>query len=576
MDKLFVAIASYRDRECQWTIKDLLESARYPDRINVGVCWQFDADLDQDCFQVPAPRPAQVKVINVNLADARGACWAKAQALSLLSDEQYILLIDSHMRFAPAWDVEMLEMLNKTGNPRAFLSTYPAGYEPPNKRRYSTPRLAPVKFFDRVMSQDSLLLSMERPMPSYLVAGGYLFGRRAMFDEVPYDPHLYFIGEEITHAARFFTHGWDGYTPDKCLIHHYYSRTSASKHWQDEKESWARLNSASYKRVRHILGIERTSDQDALKDIERFGLGDVRTLDAFQAAIGVNFNAMLIDRKRHESIANIEAAVARPSPPMAAHEMASLGVYACRHGNFLLPKRDAYIGRSLREYGEWTEGLNRLFTRLFQAGDTVLEVGAGFGARTIPLARLAGGEGRVIAVEQSWRLINLLHANLGLNAVDCVSVIHGRAAKSMGAVQIVEPVFDMDGNFGLVAHRQAEGGQMPHVQALALDQQNLGHIDCMIIDTPGCTSEVLDGSQQLVASGRPVVVANADNAGDAERLSEILKAMGYRLWRYQCPFFNSGNYFGKQENVFGGLVSLCLVALPDERSLAEFDAVLLK
>ncbi len=318
MNRIFVAIASYRDPECQWTLKDLFESATHPQRILVGICWQFDPESDQSCFTLPNPRPEQTRVIKVGLNETRGACWAKSQALSLRNGEEYVLLIDSHMRFAPGWDVEMIDMLTSIDNPQAFLSTYPAGYEPPNQRRFSTPRLAPVKFFERIMSQNSVLLEMPRPMESSLVAGGYLFGFAEMFDQVPYDPHIYFIGEEITHAARYYTHGWDGYTPHKCLIHHYYSRKTATKHWQDEKESWSRLNRISYQRVRHILQIERSADPEVLAEIKRYDLGSKRTLASFQAAIGVNFSALLIDRTRHESVSCIEAAFAAPSPPPCA------------------------------------------------------------------------------------------------------------------------------------------------------------------------------------------------------------------------------------------------------------------
>lgn len=573
METLFVAIASYRDPECQWTVKDLFEAAAYPERISVGICWQFDADADQECFVVPCPRPEQVRVINVTLQETRGACWAKSKALSLHRGEDFFLLIDSHMRFARHWDVEIIDTLRRTGNPRSFLSTYPAGYEPPDQRRFSTPRLAPAKFFARIMSQDSVLLDMPRPMPSYLVAGGYLFGPREMFEQVPYDPHIYFIGEEIAHAARYFTHGWDGYTPDKCLIHHYYCRKSSAKHWDDDQGNWGRLNQASYRRIRHLLGIERTLDPDALAEIDAYGLGADRSLIEFQSLIGVNFNAQVIDRKRHESVAAIEESQAFPVPPASAHEMTTLGVYACRHGNFLLPKRDMYIGKSLIKYGEWTEGLNSLCAHLLAPGDLVVEVGAGYGARTLPLARLAGSEGKVIAVEQSRRLIHLLHANLALNAMDNVEAVHARASSLPGAVEVVEPSFDTDGNFGVVAHRPTSDPGRPVVPALPLDHQQWGHVDFLVIDAPGGAVEVLRGSQRLLTSHRPCILANADNSVDAANALELLRAAGFRPWWYSCPFFTDDNFFRVRENVFGGLRSKCLVAVPDDRNLSALGAI---
>lgn len=572
MERIFVAMASYRDRECQWTVKDLFAAARFPDRVSVGICWQFDPDQDQDCFVEPCPRPAQVKTIEVALADARGACWAKARALSLAGDEDHVLLIDSHMRFAPGWDVAMIEMLQQTGNPRAFLSTYPAGYEPPDQRRFSTPRLAPVKFFDRVMSMNSVLLDMERPLPSHLVAGGYLFGRREMFAEVPYDPHIYFIGEEITHAARYYTHGWDGYTPSQCLIHHYYERKSAPRHWDDDSNNWSKINLSSYRRVRHILGIERTNDPDALIEIERYGLGGTRSLTQFQAAIGVNFNAMLIDRKRQESVAAIEQAAAHPLPPRSQHEINDLATHACRHGHFLFPRRDAYIGKSMIEYGEWTEGQLRLMAGLFSPGAHVVEVGACFGAHTIPLARLAGAEGQVTAVEQSRRMVDLLHANLALNQVDNVRVVHARVDAEPGAVEVVEPNFRAESdNFGVLKHKPVSDHRRS-VRVTQIDAESWGPVDCLIVDTPGECCGVLAGARRLLRSHRPVLVTNADQAEDAAQVRSLLEELGYRIWQHACPFFAPDNFFVNPENHFGRIVGLSLVALPDDRDIRHLGA----
>lgn len=572
MEKIFVAIASYRDTECQWTVKDLFEAAEFPERVTVGICWQFDATQDQACFVEPYPRPEQVRTINVTLQETRGACWAKSRALSLATDEDFVLLIDSHMRFAKHWDSEMVAMLGVTGNPRAFLSAYPAGYDPPNQRRFNTPRLAPVKFFDRVMSQNSMLLDMPRPMESYLMAGGYVFAHHQMFKEVPYDPYIYFIGEEITHAARFFTHGWVGYTPNKCLIHHYYARKTSVRHWEDEKERWTKINSASYKRVRHILGIERTADPEALREVERYGLGTVKSLAAFQCAIGVNFNAQLIDRTRHETLPAIEAAIAKPSPPRSSHEMDSLVVHACRHGQFLLPKRDAYIGKSMIHYGEWVEGLNAVFAALFPAGGIAMEIGACFGAHTLALARLAGHEGRVIAIEQSNKMVNLIHANLALNGVENVSVIHGKVSTQPGSVQVAEPAFHMDGNFGMLSLLKTPDPSKPSTPVVHLTPFLTPRLDLMFVDTPGEVSDVLESVKRLVLARKPAMVLNADNAVDTARALTCLSSMGYHAWRYACGFFNKDNFFNKAENVFGGLQSQCILAVPDERNLSHLPA----
>ena len=107
--RIFVNIAAYRDTECQWTVKDLFEKARAPERIFVGLCWQFVPEEDQDCFLVPSPRPEQTRIVEFDANKSLGACWARHHAEKLWQGEEYYLQIDSHMRFAPDWDDRLLD-----------------------------------------------------------------------------------------------------------------------------------------------------------------------------------------------------------------------------------------------------------------------------------------------------------------------------------------------------------------------------------------------------------------------------------------------------------------------------------
>ena len=76
---IFVLIASYRDPECQWTVRDLYEKATYPDRIRVGICWQADPEEDRHCFEIET-RPEQVDVLNFLPEESQGVCWARSKA----------------------------------------------------------------------------------------------------------------------------------------------------------------------------------------------------------------------------------------------------------------------------------------------------------------------------------------------------------------------------------------------------------------------------------------------------------------------------------------------------------------
>ena len=69
---IFVQIPSYRDPECQWTIKDLFEKAKHPKQVFVGVCWQYDAELDQACFEIASPNPTNTSNLLFSVERSRG------------------------------------------------------------------------------------------------------------------------------------------------------------------------------------------------------------------------------------------------------------------------------------------------------------------------------------------------------------------------------------------------------------------------------------------------------------------------------------------------------------------------
>ena len=53
----------------------------------------------------------QISYLHIDPADARGPCWARAMAQTLMNDESYFLQIDSHTVFEKDWDEYLLNYL---------------------------------------------------------------------------------------------------------------------------------------------------------------------------------------------------------------------------------------------------------------------------------------------------------------------------------------------------------------------------------------------------------------------------------------------------------------------------------
>jgi glycosyltransferase involved in cell wall biosynthesis len=313
---LFVQIASYRDTECQWTVKDLFEKAAFPERITVGICWQYDPARDSACFVEPSPRPKQTKVIAVPLSETEGVCWARARTQELFTDQDYVLMIDSHMRFIQGWDSALIDELSSCESAKSFLSTYPPSYLPPNLLEVDCPAIVmrakpfneegDVRFDGEVLPRHP-----ERPLRGAFLAAGLIFAPGLFVRDVPYDPYMYFDNEEVTLAARAFTHGWDVYSPTRPLVYHYYYNTEGKHkralHW-DDYQDWVKLRDRSRERYHYMLCGVTPKNTDALTDYEKYQLGTVRSLADYEVFCGIDFkNRTVSDRAlRSEFISNID------------------------------------------------------------------------------------------------------------------------------------------------------------------------------------------------------------------------------------------------------------------------------
>src|SRR5918993_5744771 len=92
-------------------------------------------------------------------------------------------------------------------------------------------------------------------------------------------------------------------------------------------------------------------------------------------------------------------------------------VKQCRHGRMMYNVNDQYIGRSLDLYGEYSEGEVDLFRQILRQGDLALDVGANIGVHTVPMARLVGERGSVLAIEPQRLAYQTLCGNVALNGL---------------------------------------------------------------------------------------------------------------------------------------------------------------
>ena len=263
--KIFVQIAAYRDPQLIPTIENMLENAKRPKNIVIGVARQFHPEDGFDDLS-KYEKDKRFRVLNIPYTESKGVCWARNQVQQLYGGEEYTLQIDSHMRFEKNWDDEMIKMikqLQKKGYKKPLLTGYVSSFDPDNDPagRVTEPwRMS----FDRFTPEGVVFFlpetipgwkEIKQPVPARFYSAHYCFTLGQFSTEVQHDPEFYFHGEEISISVRAYTYGYDLFHSHKVLIWHEYTRKGRTKQWDDDKD-WHLRNTACHIKNRQLLGVD--------------------------------------------------------------------------------------------------------------------------------------------------------------------------------------------------------------------------------------------------------------------------------------------------------------------------------
>jgi len=236
-----------------------------------------------------------------------------------------------------------------------------------------------------------------------------------------------------------------------------------------------------------------------------------------------------------------------------------IGTRDCRHGRLSYLLNDAYIGRSLDVYGEYSEGERALFRDLLRPGDVAVDVGANIGALTIGMARMVAPRGTVIAFEPQRTIFDVLCHNLRQNGLANVTAYRRALGSAPGAIRV--PPLDYSGaeNFGGVSLGGAQGEE---VEVVTLDSLALPRLRLLKVDVEGMEREVLAGARQTIGRLQPALYIENDRAEHSRALISLLFELGYRLWWHITPLFNPDNFFRHPRDIFGDVVSFNMLGFP--------------
>jgi hypothetical protein len=294
MDKIFISIAAYRDPDLVNTVKSFYDNAYNRDSLFFSLVSHEEEDNILDFSFLPKNQYSYQKI---DYRLAQGVCSGRYLANSLLSsDYKYFMQTDSHSRVIKNWDLEVIKCYikckNKWGNDFLF-TKYPHGFNfdwslgdyiavlPENNNTLH--KVVPVwdDFESLYLLEWKELEDTEFGDLVYGFAANCVFGSAVAMLKIPYDPFLYFHGEEITLGVRAYINDVPLVSPPINFLYTNYDRENGKRnfHWEDDI-SWSIRDKYSRIRINNIF---------KKKNLGIFGLNDLNKYEELQKNSGIDF-----------------------------------------------------------------------------------------------------------------------------------------------------------------------------------------------------------------------------------------------------------------------------------------------
>lgn len=210
-----------------------------------------------------------------------------------------------------------------------------------------------------------------------------------------------------------------------------------------------------------------------------------------------------------------------------------------RWGRTYFIKDDEYVGKSLKNYGEYNPDETEFLLNLaYSYGGTVLDIGANIGVMSQALAR----EGfDVIAFEPQKAVFDILKLNCPM--IPCYNVALGA---TNGKTNMPKVEYHKHGNFGGISCGSGE----IEVELRTLDSFKFTNIGVIKLDVEGFEEQVLRGAMGTIRDSLPVIYLEADRADKIASLKAFIQSIEYSWEPHQPLLYREKNFFDKKVNVW--------------------------
>lgn len=238
-----------------------------------------------------------------------------------------------------------------------------------------------------------------------------------------------------------------------------------------------------------------------------------------------------------------------------------------RNGFCLFNTNDRYIGKSMENYGEFSQLEVELFKQICRQGDTIIEVGANIGAHTQFFSNSVGDKGKVLAFEPQRLVFQTLCANIAINSMTNVFAYQMALSNKEGTALIPALDYTKLNNFGGISIEDTKKGEEVIQKKIDSFITQLDNVKLIKIDVEGMEEKVLRGSKKVIEKFKPFLYVENDRQEKSESLIKYIKSLGYELYWHLPALYNEKNFFNNNKNIFGKIVSVNMLCIPKEKEI---------
>lgn len=296
METIFISLAAYRDPDLVKTVKSFYYNAKNNKRLFFSLVSHEDLSEPPLDFSFLPEHAISYQRIDSNLAS--GVCSGRHLANSLLnSSYDYFVQTDSHSRVIENWDevaISQYKRCEARWGKEYLFTKYPLPFEFCWSGDTYTDDIDYDKaYLQKVVPEwnpkEQLWLLGHADIEdltfgdlSYGFAANCVFGSAKAMLKLPYDPFLYFSGEEPTLGIRAYVNGINLVSPPFNFLWTNYNRENGKRgfHWNDDKK-WKALD--NYSRNRQALFYSG-------KNLGQYGILDAKKYKELQETSGFDFS----------------------------------------------------------------------------------------------------------------------------------------------------------------------------------------------------------------------------------------------------------------------------------------------